>query len=277
MPELPEVETMARRLDHHITGRRILAVQVLDEKQDADLTQLVGHRVAGVRRVGKQCVLELLRPRRRKVDRYLAVHLRMTGTLYWARALPVQSRHLRVRMDLDGGGLLLYEDQRRFGRLRLLEDLGPIEPAGTDPTTAAFTLGALRHLLAGSRQPIKPWLLRQDRLVGLGNIYASEILFAARIGPDRAAGSLDARESRRLHRATRQVLQRAIDAAGTTFYAIEAGRRVRGRFGEQLAVYGQEGAGCPRCGEPVQRSVQAQRSTYYCARCQGGSRDTPAG
>jgi len=269
MPELPEVETMARRLGPHITGRRIVDVQVLDEKQDANLTQLTGHRIAGVRRVGKQCLLELLRPRRRVVDRYLAVHLRMTGYLYWAPELPAQTRHLRVRMDLDQSGLLLYEDQRRFGRLRLLDDLGSVEPAGTDPTTSAFTVDVLRQLLAQSRQPIKPWLLRQDRLVGLGNIYASEILFAARILPDRAAGSLDSHERSRLHRATRQVLQQAIDAAGTTFYAIEAGRRVRGRFAEQLAVYGQEGTDCPRCGQPVLRSVQAQRSTYYCGECQG--------
>ncbi len=287
MPELPEVETMARRLATHTTGSRILSVQVLDEKQDANLTQLVGHRIAGVRRVGKQCVLDLLRPRRRTVDRYLAVHLRMTGLLLWAPTLPDPLPHLRVRMDLDRGrgrgrgrgrergrgrgrGLLLYQDLRRFGRLRLLEqkDLALIEPAGIDPTTDGFTIAALRQLLTPSRQPIKPWLLRQDRLVGLGNIYASEILFAARIGPDRAAQSLDTSEIKRLHQATRQVLARAIEAAGTTFYAIEAGRHVRGTFREQLAVYGQQDTPCPRCGEAVQRTVQAQRSTYYCGNCQ---------
>jgi formamidopyrimidine-DNA glycosylase len=269
MPELPEVETMARRLATHTTGRRILEVQVLDEKQDAGLTQLRDHRIAGVRRVGKQCVFELLGPRRRKVNRYLVVHLRMTGLLYWARRLPEPLPHLRVRMDLDRG-MLLYQDLRRFGRLRLVEpeDLSLIQPVGIDPTSDGFTTRVLGQLLTDSRQPIKPWLLRQDRLVGLGNIYASEILFAARIGPDRAARTLTPHEIGRLHQATVQVLRRAIDAAGTTFYAIEAGRRVRGTFREQLAVYGQQGTPCPRCGEPVRRSVQAQRSTYYCGGCQ---------
>jgi len=268
MPELPEVETVARRLAAHATGRRILAVHVLDEKQDGvALARLVGNRIATVRRMGKQCVLELRRPRRRHVERYLAVHLRMTGHLYWADALPDDVRHLRVRLDLDRG-MVLFEDLRRFGRLTVHEDLASLEPVGLDPTTADFTTAALHRLLADSRQPIKPWLLRQDRLVGLGNIYASEILFAARILPDRAAGSLDAGERRRLHRATRQILRRAIDAAGTTYYALEAGRRVRGTFREQLAVYGQDGDACRRCGEPVRRSVQAQRSTYYCAGCQ---------
>ena len=269
MPELPEVETVARRLDAHATGCTIRGVHVLDEKQDAvALSTLLGHRIAQVRRVGKQCVLELLGPRRRKVHRYLVVHLRMTGHLYWAPELPTSLRHLRVRLDLDRG-VLLYEDLRRFGRLTVHEDLAAVEPVGLDPTGDAFTPAALTQLLAQSRQPIKPWLLRQDRLVGLGNIYASEILFAARILPDRAAGSLNAEERRRLHRATRRVLQRAIEAAGTTYYALEAGRRVRGTFREQLAVYGQEGDACGRCGAPVQRSVQAQRSTYFCGGCQG--------
>jgi formamidopyrimidine-DNA glycosylase len=268
MPELPEVETVARRLAAEAGGRRIADVVVLDDKQDAAaLARLPGHRIGDVQRLGKQCVLHLVRPRRRQADRYLAVHLRMTGQLYWAAHLPADLRHLRVRLDLDRGHIL-FADLRRFGRLRVVEDLAALAPAGLDPTTDAFTVTALGRLLAGSRQPLKPWLLRQDRLVGLGNIYASEILFAAGLRPDRPAGSLDAAERRRLHRATRRVLQGAIDAAGTTFYAIEAGRRLHGTFREQLAVYGQEGATCPRCGGPVRRIVQAQRSTYFCATCQ---------
>ncbi len=268
MPELPEVETVARRLAQSATGLRFVGVEVYDDKQDRRaLATLPGHRIAHVRRLGKQCVLELLRPRRRIVDRFLVVHLRMTGHLYWAGATPDEVRHLRVRMDLDRG-VLLYEDLRRFGRLSLLDDLTAITPTGMDPTTDDFTVAALGRLLHASRQPIKPWLLRQDRLVGLGNIYASEILFAARVLPQRAAGSLLPGEIRRLHSATRGILRRAIEAAGTTYYAIEAGRRVRGSFREQLAVYGQDGDVCPRCGAAVQRSVQAQRSTYYCAECQ---------
>ena len=137
-----------------------------------------------------------------------------------------------------------------------------------DPTTGDFTPSVLANLLRGSRQPLKPWLLRQDRLVGLGNIYASEILFAARIHPERTAGSLSTAEVRRLHGATRRILQKALQACGTTFYDIEAGRTLSGTFKEQLAVYGQSPAPCPRCGQPIKRATQVGRSTYWCEGCQ---------
>lgn len=268
MPELPEVETVARRLAPAITGRRILEVEIRDPKLDSPaLRRLPGHRVHDVSRLGKQCLIHLKPPRARTVTRWLAVHLRMTGRLYFTAEPPSELRHLRARLTLDRGHLV-FEDFRRFGTLRVIDDLRDASPGGLDPTQDAFTPGALTALLRGSRQPLKPWLLRQDRLVGLGNIYASEILFQARIAPHRPAGSLTGAQIRRLHRATRQVLDRAIRAAGTTFYAVEAGRQLSGTFQEQLGVYGRQDEPCLRCGAAVRRTVQAQRSTYHCPRCQ---------
>jgi len=268
MPELPEVETVARRLASAARGRRILDVEIRDPKLDAQgLRTLQNHRIHDVSRLGKQCLLHLKPPRARTVKRWLAVHLRMTGQLYWLASPPTELRHLRARLGLDRGHLV-FVDLRRFGTMRVLEDLQDAAPSGLDPTQDAFTPGALAALLQSSRQPLKPWLLRQDRIVGLGNIYASEILFRARLSPQRPAGSLDRPEVRRLHRATREVLERAIRAAGTTFYAIEAGRRLSGTFKEQLRVYGREEEPCLRCGTPVRRTVQAQRSTYHCPQCQ---------
>jgi formamidopyrimidine-DNA glycosylase len=278
MPELPEVETLARRLAAHAGGRRIRAVDIPDPKlRTPGWRALPGHRVHDVTRLGKQLVVHLERPRKRTVDRWLVVHLRMTGTLYWAPRLDPEAPHLRAWLTLDRG-TLHYTDLRRFGRFHLTDDLAPFAPPApaVDPLDPAFTAATLARLLQGSTQPLKPWLLRQDRLVGLGNIYASEICHRARLHPARPAGSLTRAEVRRLHRATVRVLEQALAASGTIFYAVEAGRRLSGTFREQLAVYGRGDEPCPRCGAAVHRLVQAQRSTFYCPACQGSPSGEPS-
>lgn len=132
----------------------------------------------------------------------------------------------------------------------------------------AFTTRALAGLLAGSPTPIKPWLLRQDRLAGIGNIYASEALFNARIDPRRPAGSLAHPEIARLRRSIRLILSRAIRAQGTTFSDYRDSTGAKGRYINRLAVYNRQDQPCPRCGVPIVRIVQAQRSTFFCANCQ---------
>ena len=126
----------------------------------------------------------------------------------------------------------------------------------------------MTELLGTSAQPLKAWLLRQDRLVGLGNIYASEILHAARLSPFAGAGSLNGREVRRLHSATRRILQRAIRNCGTTFSDFQDARGASGSYQRLLAVYGRDGEGCRRCRATIERVVQQQRSTFYCPGCQ---------
>ncbi len=244
---------------------------------------LGGPRIAEVARVGKRIVLTL-GPRegaRRDGPLHLEVHLRMTGRLLWAPAWPVGRsgrgerrggagpgrRRLpppRAVLVLDRGAVL-FVDPRRFGTLRWSEERPA--PGGLDPTGPGFTTEALARLLAGARTPIKPWLMRQDRLEGFGNIYASEVLHAARIDPRRPAGSLTRDEVRRLAAATRRILRAAIRHCGTTFSDFQGVLGTVGGYRRYLAVYGRAGEPCPRCGAPIERIVQQQRSTFFCPRC----------
>jgi formamidopyrimidine-DNA glycosylase len=266
LPELPEVETVARQLAPLVCGRRIAAARILDAKLlPFDAAVLKGCTVDGVRRHGKQVLLEL--GRRGKPAHCLLVHLRMTGRLIWNDEPGEPAvRHLRAEFILNGGRLLFY-DARRFGTLTLTGPAAP-EPDGLDPTTQAFTAAALKNLLKTARQPLKLWLLRQDRLAGLGNIYASEILFEAALHPSRLGCSLSPEEAARLHHATREVLKRAIKHCGTTFSDFQDARGVKGGYQRYLMVYGRAGEPCKQCAAPIERSVQGQRATFYCPRCQ---------
>lgn len=302
MPELPEVETVVRQLAPAVTGRRLRAIDLLDPRLgQLDVESLCGRQVQSVSRLGKQIVVELrpMSPRGSgrtaistgrwgrvavrasevaTVDSsgplWLAVHLRMTGRLLWQQDAVrgvegdgLSRTHQRARLWLDGG-CVLFVDPRRFGTMVLVDDLRRLQPAGLDPLSDGFTPRTLAGLLGRSSQSIKAWLLRQDRLVGLGNIYASEILHEARIDPRRPAGELSSGEVKRLCRATVSVLERAVAACGTTFSDFEDAHGVTGSYQRYLAVYQREGEPCRCCGETVQRLVQQQRSTFFCARCQ---------
>ncbi len=264
MPELPEVETVARQLAPMITGRKIRWLTILDHKLDLDLPRgFAGREIADVSRLGKQVVIVLDR------SLWISIHLRMTGRLIWypeGRA-PCETRHVRFRLSLTGGEVW-FHDTRRFGTLSVSSSLEPLMPRGMEPLSARFTARCLSGLLGRSDQALKVWLLRQDRLVGLGNIYACEILFAAGLSPLRAAGSLDRGETARLHRAIRRILRRAIDCCGTTFSDFQDARGVYGGFQEFLAVYAREGERCRRCRATVLRISQQQRSTFFCPECQ---------
>ena len=269
MPELPEVETVARDLAPVLKGRRLRRLEVFDPKLIIRSERLPrGRTIREVTRVGKEVVIGLSAPTGGKRRLWLCVHLRMTGRLIWSpEAPPAEVRHLRAKIVLDRGNLL-FIDSRRFGIMRLLGSLDNAFTGGVDPLSESFTVPRLAELLARSRQEIKPWLLRQDRLVGCGNIYASEILFAARLAPDRTAGSLTSQEIKRLYGNTRRVLNRAIKYCGTTISDFQDGRGRSGGFQRLLKVYGRDGRPCRRCGEPVVRLVQQGRSTFFCPVCQ---------
>jgi len=269
MPELPEVETVARQLDPLVAGRRIARLVIRDRKLGhADRGRVAGTRILAVRRSGKQVVFDLARGRRRTPELFLVVHLRMTGRLLWVGDDEPSPPRARAELVLDRGRVA-FVDTRRFGTLRLFDDAGELAPHGVEPLSDELTAGRLAALLGRSGQPIKPWLLRQDRLVGVGNIYAAEILFAARVDPRRAAGSLSRAEVRGLHRAIRSVLRRAIECCGTTFSDFQDARGRSGGFARLLAVYGREDEPCRRCGGSIARIVQQQRSTFFCPGCQG--------
>jgi len=263
MPELPEVETVARQLAPCLVGRTVQALRIYDPRLRNGRTPLLsGSRVTDVRRSGKRVLIEL---QRGSSPLYLAVHLRMTGRLLWSEeAFP--RRHLRARFALDRGALG-FVDARRFGTFDWYERAADAEPEGMDPLSRHLDARTMSRLLA-TTQNVKAWLLRQDRLTGLGNIYASEILYAARIDPRRPAGSLDPQETRALLTATRRILRRAIRACGTTFSDFQDARGVEGSYQAYLAVYGREGERCRRCAGTVRRIVQQQRSTFFCPECQ---------
>ena len=263
MPELPEVETVARQLAPVLVGREVRALSILDVRlRNGPVPRLRGRRIEEVSRSGKRILVRF------SDDLWLAVHLRMTGRLIWLDdSRRAERAYLRARLALDRGTLAFY-DTRRFGTFDWFRSAEEARPAGIDPLDGTLSVARLRELHGKSPQNIKTWLLRQDRLVGLGNIYASEILHAARISPRRRARTLDADETEQLLRATRTILERAIRACGTTFSDFQDSRGEIGSYQRFLRVYDREGERCRRCGSTVVREVQQQRSTFWCPGCQ---------
>ena len=273
MPELPEVETVVRDLAAaHIVGRRIHRVEVLHpailagSQPPEFVRRLTGRTIAAITRRAKFIVFQL------DGGEQLALHLRMTGQLHLLRASR-QDKHDHLRLTLDDGRLLTYHDPRRFGRWTLLNNaaeffakLGP-EPLDNRLTTPDFAQRLRRH-----RRQLKPLLLDQTFLAGLGNIYVDEALFAARLHPRRRAHTVKPAEACALLAAIRRILAAAIRARGTTlglgegnFAAPHSGR---GRFLARLRAYGRAGKLCSRCGAPIQRMLVGQRGTHFCPTCQ---------
>jgi len=274
MPELPEVETVRRGLERHAVGRQITAVELIHPGVIAgayqDFAKTVrGGRVEAVERKGKVLAVRFA-PARRKSPLYLVVRLGMTGQLLVVqRAEPLQPHtHLRLILD-DGAKEIRYRDVRRFGRLRcatraeLDEILARLGPDAREITGEQF-LQALR----GRTAPIKSWLLNQQFLSGVGNIYADESLFAAQIHPLTLAGRIRLPAARRLHRAVKKVLDRAVAFQGTSFRDYRDTEGQMGRFWEKLRVYQQTGEPCRRCRCPIRRIVVGDRSTHFCPHCQ---------
>ncbi|MBN2288300.1 MAG: bifunctional DNA-formamidopyrimidine glycosylase/DNA-(apurinic or apyrimidinic site) lyase [Candidatus Glassbacteria bacterium] len=269
MPELPEVETVVRQLAPFLLGRRVCCLEILDPKLESPEKDSVGGRtILEVVRAGKQAVIRLSPLPGSTLPLWLSFHLRMTGRLImdgWQSGQ--QEKHLRARLVLDRGCLNFF-DVRRFGVIDIRHSPGQVRPQGLDPLSPAFTGRALAKLLCGPGRQVKPWLLRQDRLAGIGNIYASEILFHAGIDPRREVAGLTAEEIKHLHHSTRKVLRLAIENCGTTFSDFQDTRGRAGTFQDLLSVYRREAQPCRRCGEPVVRIVQQQRSTFFCPACQ---------
>lgn len=286
MPELPEVETVARQLGPVLKGQEVRGLKIIDPKlRSAEQSRLKGLSIAEVGRLGKQIVLTLAAPG--KAPRYVLVHLRMTGRLIWSpvaapmlepgvsyvngpQAQAPNSNHLRATINCDGGALHFY-DARRFGTLIVCDSLESYFPKGVDPTSSTFTLKLLRELLSTGRQPIKSWLLRQDRIVGLGNIYASEILYSAGIHPETGVNLLNDEDIRRLHAATKQILRRAIKHCGTTFSDFQDSTGSIGGYQRYLKVYNRQGLPCANCQAEILRIVQQGRSSFYCPSCQSSA------
>jgi formamidopyrimidine-DNA glycosylase len=270
MPELPEVEFVARQLRADLVGRRIRRAEVFWPRAIQWLAVpefeagLAGRVVTAIDRRGKYLLIYL------DDGAVLLVHRRMSGNLRLA-APDEDEPYVRVAITLDDGRRLLYTDPRKFGRLALAraEELPALFAAlGPEPLDASFTVEALAARLAGRRGPIKAALLDQSVVSGLGNIYADEALFRAGLHPLRPAGSLDSAEVAALLAGIVGALRAGIEHGGTTF------SRYRDAYGESrmnrqhLQVYQRTGEPCHRCGTPIERIVVAQRGTHFCPSCQ---------
>ena len=271
MPELPEVETVVRDLRTPLTGRTITSVVItwsgcLRAPDPVTFVQkATGRRVTGVDRRGKWVVIEL------GGKLALLAHLRMTGQLVLEPADSPDDKYARLILGLDNGQRLRFSDMRKFGRWILTDDAeGVLGDLGPEPLATDFSVDAFATMLAQRRGRIKPLLLNQRFLAGMGNIYVNEALWRAGIHPLRPANSLSPEEVAALHRAVRAVLQAAIGEGGTT---LENGNFRRadggtGGFAGQLLVYGREGEACVACGQPVERITVGQRGTFLCPCCQ---------
>jgi formamidopyrimidine-DNA glycosylase len=270
MPELPEVETIARKLregcggEPSILGREILSVEIRHPKPIAfPAVKTVGEQMRGqtfcdISRRGKFLVCRLS-------DRYLLIHMRMSGDV---QVLPTRQqlrKHDHVIWHLSGGLDLRFHDPRRFGRIWLVDSprrvLGSLGP---EPLAPEFTAARLGELLRARRRQLKPLLLDQTFLAGLGNIYTDEALHRARLHPLRRSDTLSKEEVARLWHGIRAALKVGIAQDGASIDWVYRG----GEFQNHFRVYGRGGERCKRCGAKVRRIVVGQRSTYFCPRCQ---------
>ena len=275
MPELPEVETIRRRLAPALVGARISALDVRDPRWCAPLAPEVlvdataGRRLEALERRGKYLDWAL------EDEIHLLMHLRMTGTLLLDA--PGEVPHTRVVIAFEDGHELRFVDPRRFGTGELVVGDAALAAfyaarLGVEPFDEAFTAQALRARARGRRGPIKPFLLDQRNIAGVGNIYADEALFRAGVHPLRPAGSLRPIQYARLRDAVRETLSAGIDARGASIDDYRDPDGVRGSFQDRFLVHLREGEPCPRCGAPIRKLVVGGRGTYVCTHCQPAPR-----
>ncbi len=269
MPELPEVETIVRQLQSHgVEGRRVEAVRVnwartIEPLSVASFSNaLAGTVIARISRVGKWMVFTL------DSGKTLLIHLRMSGSFSM-----VPGSHDRIVVKLSGGVVLHYRDTRKFGRWKLVDDPAEILGSlGPDALSRAFSLRYFSGKLQSHKRVIKPLLLDQTFIAGLGNIYVDEALWESRIHPQRASDSLNAAEIAALYKAIRHVLRVGVRNRGTSLGGGKTNYRdVEGASGGHRAVvkaYGRTGLPCGRCGTSIQKIIIAQRGTHICPKCQ---------
>lgn len=271
MPELPEVETLARDLQQMLHGAQFTSVDVLWPRSvampsvDEFVTELPGRTILGVGRRGKVLLFSLSGPS------CLMAHLRMSGRLLVEPAGATPGEHARVVFHLSDCRQLIFSNPRKLGRLYLAADADTVVgDLGLEPLGSDFTSDTLSTMLSRRKGALKPLLLNQRFLAGLGNIYADEALFEAGLHPLRKANTLSPDETERLHGAIRGVLQRAIDNRGTTLADggyVDADRQ-SGRNQHSLRVYHRHGQACSRCGQMIERIKVHGRGTHFCPGCQ---------
>lgn len=261
MPELPEVETVAQGLQSTIAGETIVDIEVPWEKAlspDSAYDSLVGQTIRGVSRRAKFIVMELDKGA-------LITHLRMTGKL--TSLYP--KKHVTVILHFESGNTLYFQDMRKFGRMVYSDDpAGFLGHLGPEPLADSFTSAVFYGMLQKKTGMIKPLLLDQTFLAGLGNIYVDEALFQAGIHPRSLASSAPEEKAHRLHAAIQSILKKSIRAQGTTVQNFSHGEDQSGSYQAELQVYGRPEKPCPVCNTPIEKIKVGQRGTHICPNCQ---------
>lgn len=280
MPELPEVETIARGLNHYLRGKEFVSVsadtpKLFPNHPDLVNMHLLGSRVEGVGRRGKAMIIDL------DTGYALVIHLKMTGQMIFVGPQnqdqveeKMPGRFTHIIFGFADGSRLYYNDQRKFGWVKLMprpevDALPFLKSMGPEPLSPAFTAKHLKAKLAKRQaSPIKAALLDQKVVAGVGNIYADESLFLAQIMPNRPAAGLSDQEIKRLHRSIRKVLQVSIDLGGSSRkdYVNAIGKK--GDYLDQAYVYGRNGQACLICHTPIEKIKLAARGTHFCPNCQ---------
>jgi len=274
MPELPEVETVARDLRRlllpedggrgpEITGARVAWPRTLRDGDEASFSRgVTGRRVEAVGRRGKQIVVDL------DGGAFLTIHLKMTGQVFVVPATVPWDPYERLALALGDGREIRFRDVRKFGRIGLYAaDDDPFDGIGPEPLDPRFTLRVFRSLIRGRRARLKPLLVDQAFIAGIGAIYADEALWRSRLHPLRSARSLRPADERALHRNIVEILAEAVERRGSSIddYTAPEGD---GAMQERLDVYQRTGEACRRCGRPIRRIVIGIRSTHFCSWCQ---------
>jgi formamidopyrimidine-DNA glycosylase len=273
MPELPEAETIVRDLRKKVPGRAITGIKVIwpdvlnPPTTPRKLARSLKHRrIKAIDRRAKNILVRF------DEGTVLMINLGMTGRVVASTAKRAKElTHVAVRFDLDDGSAMLYDDSRRFGRLEVFSPEGWTEREklfGPEPLSDDFSAAYLHAATRKSISPIRNWLLDQTKVAGVGNIYAAEALWIARIRPTRRANTLTRVETSNLRDAIREVLDAAIVMRGTTLNDYRDGSGEEGNFEPMLKVYGRDGEPCPRDGATIKRVVLTNRSAFYCPKCQ---------
>jgi formamidopyrimidine-DNA glycosylase len=266
MPELPEVETIRRQLEEKIVGKTIESVEIFAPKMFiGDPKDIIGAKIV---RVGRRA--KVLRIHFENKNAFLA-HFKLNGQFFYRDAGDNSpARFTCVVFHFTDGSRLLFNDSRKFGWIKVMENFSEESAAAIEPFCPDFTLKNFSAVLAKSRRPVKPVLMDQEKIGGIGNIYANEALFAARISPFRPANSLNIDEAEKLRGAIVKILQKAIDCRGSSgkdeWYRQLDGSP--GGYQNHFLVYQKNGQKCPRCGGVIMRQNQAGRGTFYCSACQ---------
>jgi formamidopyrimidine-DNA glycosylase len=272
MPELPEVETIRRGLEERLAGRTITTlrippdlgkpVPVVKGMDEASFREgVIGARIDGVSRRGKYLVLQL------DSGQMLVIHLRMTGALLFQEA--PEDRFVRAVFSFDDGSEMRFSDVRKFGGLWLVEDLSQVTQAlGPEPLGDGFSEELLALAVAGRKAPVKSIILDQRRIAGIGNIYADEACFAAKINPQRLGATLTSEEVVGLHAAIRDVLTAGLDHGGASFRDYRNTGGNVGSMQKHVKVFRRTGKPCYVCGATIERVKVGGRSTHFCPTCQ---------